>query len=79
MKKCSQLITQIIAPTLFNKMAADLHDECHSLIADESAYTASNKNLYNLARYFSKSKKKVDTSLLGMAGRGSQRHRRDHL
>ena len=79
MKKCSQLITQIIAPSLFNEMAADLHDECHSLIADEIADTESNKNLYNLATYFSKSNKKVVTSLLGMAGRGSQCHQRDPI
>ena len=65
--KCSKLITQVIAPSLFNEMKADLHDECYLLIADESTDASSNKNLCVLARYFSKSKKKVETSLLGMA------------
>ena len=37
------------------------------LIEDESTDAASNKNLCVLVRYFSKSKKKVETSLLGKA------------
>ena len=65
--KCSKLITHvIIAPSLFNEITADLHDGCYSLIADKNTDAASTKNLCS-HQYFSKSKNKVETSLLGMA------------
>ena len=41
--KCSRLISQVIASSLFSEMTADLRDEGYSLIADESKDAASSK------------------------------------
>lgn len=64
--KCSNLISNFIAPSLLEDSIEDVRDSFYSLIVDESNDVSTSKYLCVCIKYFSKAKNEMNISLLGL-------------
>jgi len=64
--KCSQLIKNVIAPTMLSELVDDVADSPFSLIIDESTCISVTKYLAIMIKYFSKSEEAMLTEFLGI-------------
>ena len=64
--KCSSLIANVIAPAFVDELVQDIGTWQYAIIADESTDISVSKYLALCVRYFSQSKKKFVTEILGL-------------
>ncbi|XP_071580219.1 uncharacterized protein [Temnothorax nylanderi] len=64
--KCSKLICRVLAPCMLRELIEDIGDSWYSVILDESTDNATVKHLALMVRYFSYTKQKMITDLLGL-------------
>eukprot|EP00795_Rhopilema_esculentum_P009994 gene9994-18621_t len=64
--KCSQLIKNVVSPSLKRELQKDVEGKGFAVLIDESTDVAAKKNLCICIRYFSEQEMQVATAFVGM-------------